>query len=89
MSIEAVGTDIQFTVSKPLDLEIILLKIGIFNMGKRFDPIDLLRLLRPKLIWLFNRFLITLKVLRLIDARGFFKTFRYWIDLFHIVFSLI
>ena len=83
MTVQTVGTEVQLPISEPFNLEIVLVETGIFDLGKRFDPVQLVGLFSPIFIRLRDGFLITLEIFRLIGASGFFKFFWYRIDLIH------
>ena len=83
MAIQTVGTDIELAICKPFNFKIVFIKTGIFNLGKRFDPVQALCLFSPELIRLFNGLLITLKILCISGTCGFLEFCWYWIDFFH------
>lgn len=83
MPIQTVGTEVQLAIRKPFNLEIVPVETGIFDLGKRFDPVQLAGLFSPIFIRLRDRFLITLEIFRCIGTSGFFKFFWYRINLIY------
>ena len=86
MTIKTVGSNIQLTICKPFNFKIISVKIGVFNFGKRFNPVNDFCLLRPKAFRIVDRLLITCFIFFEIGTCSCGKLLWHWIEFIHLAF---
>ncbi len=58
VAIQAVGRDVQRAVGEPLDVHVVIVEGGAFDLGERFDPVQPRGLLAPEAVGIDDRLLI-------------------------------
>lgn len=56
VAVQAVGGNVQSAVGEPFDIDVMVIKGGLLDLGERFDPVDTLGLLAPEAVRLITDF---------------------------------
>lgn len=56
VAVQAVGGNVQSAVGEPFDIDVVVVKGGLLDLGERFDPVDTLGLLAPEAVRLITDF---------------------------------
>ncbi|MNZ75591.1 hypothetical protein D3C78_940710 [compost metagenome] len=70
VAIKAVVRDVQSAVGKPFDIDMMVVKRGLLDLGEGLDPVQALGLLTPEAIRVDNRLLVHGLVGRLVSQRS-------------------